>query len=181
MRFLNRNQDYYRGYYSKRNYRHLYKLATFFVTYGLVAYILICFFLYFRQDYIIYKANDRISASSPGDRDFQLDHQDVWIDVIQSNARIHGWWFSAPGLHKPIVAIPNEPVNILTTPKTILYLCGRGSSKTHYNNLARIKGFQQLGFSVLAIDYRGYGLSEGVLPNETRLYEDGQAAWGLFN
>jgi len=59
-------------------------------------------------------------------------------------------------------------------------LCGRGGSKTHYNNLARIKGFQQLGFSVLAIDYRGYGLSQGELPNETRLYEDSQAAWNYL-
>ena len=38
--------------------------------------------------------------------------------------------------------------------------------KTHYNNLARIKGLQQLGFSVLAFDYRGYRLSKEDLPKE---------------
>ncbi|MEM8831539.1 MAG: alpha/beta fold hydrolase [Cyanobacteria bacterium P01_G01_bin.19] len=62
----------------------------------------------------------------------------------------------------------------------MLYFCGRGGSKIHYNNLARIKGFLQLGFSVLAIDYRGYGLSEGDLPNESRLYEDARTAWNYL-
>lgn len=43
--------------------------------------------------------------------------------------------------------------------------------------MARIDGLRQLGFSVLAIDYRGYGLSQGNLPNESQLYTDSQAAW----
>ena len=34
------------------------------------------------------------------------------------------------------------------------------------------------GFSVLAIDYRGFGLSDGELPSEATAYEDAQAAWG---
>ena len=157
--------------------RYLRQLTTQLLIILAVAYGLSCLFIYLRQDYIIYRANQHISPSSPADSDFQLDYRDVWIDVPKSTARIHGWWFDRPSATQPIVAIPNEPVNILNAPKTILYLCGRGGSKTHYNNLARIKGFQQLGFSVLAIDYRGYGLSEGDLPNEARLYEDSQATW----
>ncbi|WP_229640448.1 alpha/beta hydrolase [Waterburya agarophytonicola] len=175
---MDRNQLYYDGYFVKRtSYRHFYKLAARLGIILLIAYILTCLFLYFRQDYIIYKANQHISASYPSDRNFQLNYQNVWIDVPKSKARIHSWWFDAPRNEQPIIALSNEPVNILTTPKTILYLCGRGGSKTYYNSLARIKGFQQLGFSVLAIDYRGYGLSEGRLTNESRLYEDSQAAW----
>ena len=46
-----------------------------------------------------------------------------------------------------------------------------------YNYLARVSAFQQLGFSVLVFDYRGYGLSEGDFPHELQVYEDGQAAW----
>jgi hypothetical protein len=33
------------------------------------------------------------------------------------------------------------------------------------------------GFSVLAIDYRGFGLSDGELPSEETAYADAQAAW----
>ena len=143
-----------------------------------IAYSSLCLFLYLRQENILYSPKNHLYKSSPLDDDFQLTHyQDFWIDVPGSQSRIHGWWFAAPPVNQPIIAVQNEPVNILTEPKTILYLCGRGGSKTHYNNLARIKGFQQLGFSVLVIDYRGYGLSEGTLPNESRLYADSSAAW----
>ena len=34
-----------------------------------------------------------------------------------------------------------------------------------------------LGFSVLAIDYRGFGKSTNELPSETTAYEDARAAW----
>lgn len=176
MRFLERNRIY-EGYYKRKSNRHLSKIAFFALTIGVAVYLLICLFLYFRQDYLIYQQSPHSVTVAPRDSDFQLNHQDIWIDVPQSKARIHGWWFDAPSKQEPIVTLPDEPINIVTTPKTVLYLCGRGGSKTHYSSLSRIKGLQQLGFSVLAIDYRGYGLSEGKLPNESRLYQDSQAAW----
>jgi alpha-beta hydrolase superfamily lysophospholipase len=36
---------------------------------------------------------------------------------------------------------------------------------------------QELGFSVLAIDYRGFGKSTPELPSEDMAYEDARAAW----
>ena len=170
MRFLARDRNLDQRYFKQKLVKHLFIALA-------LSYLLMCLFLYLRQDFIIYSANQHISSSSPQNSDFQLDYQNIWISLPNSSFRIHGWWFDVPNPTKPVIAIPNEPTNILTIPKTMLYLCGRGGSKTHYNSLARIKGFQQLGFSVLAIDYRGYGLSEGGLPNETRLYEDSQAAW----
>ena len=142
-----------------------------------IAYFVCGIWLYLQQERLLYQPNHTLSPSTP--QDFQLAYKDVWIDS-PNLARIHGWWFDAPKSDRPVVAIASEPVNVLTSPKTMLYLCGRGGSKTHYNNLARIQGFQQLGFSVLAIDYRGYGLSEGELTNETRLYEDSRAAWSYL-
>ncbi|MEP6966254.1 MAG: alpha/beta fold hydrolase, partial [Polaromonas sp.] len=41
----------------------------------------------------------------------------------------------------------------------------------------RIRRMQQLGFSVLAIDYRGFGKSSPDLPSETGANEDVRAAW----
>lgn len=36
---------------------------------------------------------------------------------------------------------------------------------------------RQLGFSVLVIDYRGFGSSQGNFPSESQLYQDSQIAW----
>ena len=174
MRFLKGDRIDGKRYLKIKSDRFFSKLTTRLLTVLAIVYVLTCLFIYVR-DYILYRANQHISPSSPNS-DFRLDYQDVWLDVPKSTASIHGWWFNAPSATQPIVATANELGNILTTSKTILYLCSRGGSKTHYNSLARIKGFEQLGFSVLAIDYRGYGLSEESLPNEIRLYEDSQAA-----
>jgi pimeloyl-ACP methyl ester carboxylesterase len=37
-----------------------------------------------------------------------------------------------------------------------------------------------MGFSVLLIDYRGYGLSDGAFPSESTVYADAEAAWGYL-
>lgn len=174
MKFLVPKPRFSHRFDRRGKYRWLKYLAAVIA----VAYTLGGIWLYLFQEQLLYQPHHKIKFSTP--EDFQLVYQNVWIEVPNSAAQIHGWWFAAPKRNQPVVAIPNEPINILTTPKTMLYFCGRGGSKTHYNNLARIKGFQQLGFSVLAIDYRGYGLSEGELPNETRLYQDSQAAWSYL-
>ena len=41
----------------------------------------------------------------------------------------------------------------------------------------RLRRLQRLGFSVLAIDYRGFGKSGSELPSEASAYEDARAAW----
>ena len=41
----------------------------------------------------------------------------------------------------------------------------------------RIRRLNQLGFSVLAVDYRGFGKSSQALPSETSANEDARAAW----
>ena len=95
---------------------------------------------------------------------------DVWIDFASkargSPARLHGLWAaaaddstSAKALHAPV----------------LLYLHG-----ARYNVIAstqRMRRMQDLGFSVLAIDYRGFGKSTAGLPSEAYAYEDARAAW----
>ena len=179
MRFLARSY-YDNGYYRRKKNRYLFKIISLFFLIWTIAYILSCIFLYFRQDYLVYRFNRQIPISFPQNLDVELKYRDVSIGENNSSARIHGRWFDTPKQEQPVIAIPNEPVNILNESKTILYLGGRGGSKTQYNSLARIQAFQQLGFSVLAIDDRGYGWSKGVLSNESRLYEDSQAAWNYL-
>ncbi|MDE1169049.1 MAG: alpha/beta fold hydrolase [Pseudomonas sp.] len=78
---------------------------------------------------------------------------------LSSSQYIHGWWWPASRADAPAV----------------LYLHG-----TRWNLTAqvrRISTLRSLGFSVLAIDYRGFGDSPGDLPSERSVYQDAQAAW----
>lgn len=72
---------------------------------------------------------------------------------------IHGWWWPANRKDAPAV----------------LYLHGARWNLT--GQLFRIEELHALGFSVLAIDYRGFGASRGALPSESTVYEDARVAW----
>jgi uncharacterized protein len=41
----------------------------------------------------------------------------------------------------------------------------------------RIERMRELGFTVVAVDYRGFGKSDAESPSEEKSYEDAQAAW----
>ncbi|MES2530925.1 MAG: alpha/beta fold hydrolase [Pseudomonadota bacterium] len=89
----------------------------------------------------------------------------VWINFQSSvsgePARLHGLWLGgAPDS-------PDTPV--------MLFLHG-----ARYNvagSAPRIRRMHELGFSVLAIDYRGFGKSTKALPSEDTAREDARAAW----
>ena len=93
-----------------------------------------------------------------------IQYQDVWLPVAGRNGIewIHGWWIPASNSKAPV----------------LLYL--------HHNainigaNVSQAKAFYQLGYSVLLIDYRGFGLSEGDFPTEIQLYQDALAAWNYL-
>jgi uncharacterized protein len=41
----------------------------------------------------------------------------------------------------------------------------------------RIERMRELGFTIVALDYRGFGKSDAEPPSESKAYEDAQAAW----
>lgn len=87
---------------------------------------------------------------------------DVWIDfkaASGSDARLHGLWLPAEQ--------PKAPV--------LLYLHGARFNVT--GSAPRMRRMQELGFSVLGVDYRGFGKSTQALPSEESAYEDARAAW----
>lgn len=101
--------------------------------------------------------------------------QDVWIDydsqLTGRPVRLHGLWLPADGggANAAAGAAPAACHPVL------LYLHGarwdvRGSA-------GRIRRMQSLGFSVLAIDYRGFGRSSPELPSQAMAVEDARAAW----
>lgn len=60
------------------------------------------------------------------------------------------------------------------TPRHILFLHGNAGNLSH--RLATLRVLHELGHGVLALDYRGYGLSSGT-PSEAGTYLDARAAW----
>jgi uncharacterized protein len=95
--------------------------------------------------------------------------KDVWVDYSpregrqsDKTVRLHGLWLEA-----------DRPVSTKTP--VLLYLHGARYNVT--GSAPRVRRMQELGFSVLAIDYRGFGKSTALLPSETTAYEDARAAW----
>jgi alpha-beta hydrolase superfamily lysophospholipase len=77
--------------------------------------------------------------------------------------QIHAWWVPAPSRSS------GEPAPVL------LYLHGARWNLT--GSVSRIPRWNQMGFSVLAIDYRGFGKSSPRSPTEQSSNEDAEAAW----
>jgi len=94
------------------------------------------------------------SGLPAGVQEFELKAPD--FGALQN---IHAWWWPAPR--------PDAPA--------ILYLHGSRWNLT--GQLFRIEQLRAMGYSVLAIDYRGFGQSKGQLPSETTVYEDARVAW----
>jgi uncharacterized protein len=89
--------------------------------------------------------------------------QDVWINfnsrATGDEVKLHALWLPQDDAKAPV----------------LLYLHGarydvRGSSP-------RMRRMHELGFSVLGVDYRGFGRSSPGLPSEAMAAEDARAAW----
>jgi pimeloyl-ACP methyl ester carboxylesterase len=85
--------------------------------------------------------------------------QEHWVDVGTTGQRLHAWWLPSEDGKAPVV----------------LYLHGARWNLT--GSVTRIDRWKKLGFSVLAVDYRGFGKSSDVAPTEALAYEDAEAAW----
>jgi alpha-beta hydrolase superfamily lysophospholipase len=89
---------------------------------------------------------------------------DIWIGFKakatgDEQATLHGLWLPAEKRGGPI----------------LLYLHGARFNVT--GSAPRMRRMQELGFSVLGVDYRGFGKSTAALPSEESAYEDARAAW----
>ena len=115
-----------------------------------------------RQREWIFQPGDRAWGGSAG---YTEGMQDVWIEfastVTGKPARLHGLFL--PAAERP----QDKPV--------LLYL--HGARWNVSGSAPRVRRMQELGFSVLAIDYRGFGKSTRELPSEQTAYEDARAAW----
>ena len=81
------------------------------------------------------------------------------VQAGKETQHVNSWWWPADN--------PTAPA--------VLYLHGVRWNLT--GQLFRIQQLHDFGFSVLAIDYRGFGKSDGDLPSEETVYEDARVAW----
>lgn len=89
-------------------------------------------------------------------KDVGLDYEVVWL-TTEDNVRIEAWFVPAPSAHRVALLAHGNAGNI--------------GYRVDYAAL-----FHRLGFSLLLLEYRGYGHSEGK-PSEEGTYADARAAW----
>ena len=112
---------------------------------------------------------------------------DEWQrQAIFSPERDNPRWFSEPlsGTEEYDLALPNgdrihmwhvaQPRDAATAP-TVLYL--HGARWNMNGSVFRIARWHELGFNVLAVDYRGFGKSTELLPSEATATEDARLAF----
>jgi len=89
--------------------------------------------------------------------------ESVWIEHVSASAgrpiRLHA------------VYAPNDSAGA----PLLLFL--HGARQNLGRSVFRVEQMRDLGFSVLAIDYRGFGASTDELPSEAGVVEDAAAAW----
>ena len=124
-------------------------------TFLAITYLATCLGLWFWQNRLIFVPAPVISLTP---EDLAMAYEDVWLEV-GNGEQLHSWWLPANS----------------QTERVLLYL--HGNSGNVGDNLEHARRFQQLGFSVLLIDYRGYGCSQGNFPTEVQVYEDAGIAW----
>lgn len=69
------------------------------------------------------------------------------------------WWLAQPQADAP----------------ALLYL--HGTFRNLQDNQRKIAALYAAGFSVLAVDYRGWGASTSIIPSEQTIVQDAQVAW----
>ncbi len=118
--------------------------------YGLLVVV-----VYFMQGRMLYLAEVPGRTLTMTPTNVGMDYQDVSIETTDG-VTLHGWFIAG------------------RSSQVLLFFHGNAGNISH--RLDSIGQFQDLGLSVLIIDYRGYGQSEG-RTTERGIYRDADAAW----
>lgn len=118
-------------------------------------YALVVALMWAFQERLLYLPNaGREHIATPSDRGLAWEAVTL---TTEDNVALDAWWVPAPN--------PRA---------SLLFFHGNAGNISH--RLESIAQFQRLGLSVLIVDYRGYGRSEGS-PSEAGTELDARAAW----
>ncbi|MFZ4482131.1 MAG: alpha/beta hydrolase, partial [Rhodoferax sp.] len=144
------------------------------VTAVIVAFCLLCgsgcAWLDVKQRQLIYRPTPGVPAEFAG---LRLGDERYFLEVPstagsdaapgaglpQAVQRIELWWLPHPDKTAP----------------TLLYF--HGTFRTLFQNLPKIDALREAGFAVLAVEYRGWGLSTAITPSEQSILQDADLAW----
>jgi uncharacterized protein len=125
-----------------------------------------CAWLDVKQRNIIYRPTPGVPADfaglRPGDERYFVDvplpaRQERNANssaATQNPESIEMWWLPHPDVQAP----------------TLLYY--HGTFRNLYQNLPKINALRQAGFSILAVEYRGWGRSSVIVPSEQTIVQD---------
>jgi len=126
----------------------------------IAAYSCASWYLWAKQRELIFFPG-RDVARNPGA--LQLQFEEVWLPVAASEfAALNGWWLRSDDAVAP----------------ALLFL--HGNDLNIAGNIEHVARLRRMGFSVLIVDYRGYGKSVGGFPSERQVYEDAETAWNYL-
>jgi uncharacterized protein len=120
------------------------------------AYVALVALVFVFQDRLLYLPNIEGSGLTATPAAIGLYFEDVRLRT-PDGVSLHGWMVPYPG-----------------SDRLVLHFHGNGGNISHRLYLIRL--LHSLRLSVMLIDYRGYGLSEG-RPSEAGTYLDAMAAW----
>jgi len=110
-----------------------------------------------KQREVIYRPTLGMASDVPS---LRLGDERFFAEVPSSGGqRVELWWLPHADKNAP----------------TLLYL--HGTFRTMLENLHKINALRAAGFAVLAVDYRGWGLSTSITPSEQTILQDADVAW----
>jgi uncharacterized protein len=135
--------------------KHLRNRVSMFLIYVLVAYLLLLALVRVFESRLIFFPD--YPGRLEGDwHPRSLNAQDVWL-TASDGTKLHAWW------------IPGDNAKFT-------FLAFHGNASNIANRAPAYEFLRDLPANVLALEYRGYGRSEGK-PSETGLYLDSEAAY----
>lgn len=117
-------------------------------------YLLLCVLLYCYQEQFIFHPSTLAAEHSFY---FEGDFEEVKLTTKDAE-QLHGLWFKVP-----------------KTKGIVFYLHGNAGSLESWGHIAPI--YQQLGYDIFILDYRGFGKSTGKIKSEQQFFADAQLAY----
>ena len=124
-------------------------------------YLAVALVFYARQETLFFKPRRELRATPA---DVGLAYEDLTI-ATADGISIGAWWLAGPS---------SSARDLPGLPFTLLYL--HGANTNLGDRVDALRHWHDLGFEILAVDYRGYGRSRG-RPSEDGLCRDAFAAW----
>jgi len=128
-----------------------------------VVYLGVCLLFWSIQNNYIYEPEPKLQAT-PDRLGLKAEESFIHSGTGSESGDIHSWWMPGTSIDAP----------------TMLYLHGNDKNVGYVRELEYAKMMQTQGYSVLMIDYRGYGKSSGGKPSEAKIYEDAESAWNYL-